>query len=84
MPVELRPLDGWSIAHGIVGAVMASAKLPRPVAYTIIIATELIEFVFRQLRIFPVLFQEDPSNVLADILISLGSYELTRLVVRPG
>ncbi len=70
-------LDVWSLGHVLVGIAMASFGAPRALAYAIVLGTEIVEHAVLKPRTL-MLFQETPINVISDIGLSLGAYELTR------
>ena len=55
---------------------MAGIGVPRPIAYSIIVATEIAEFGLRD--IFPDFFAETAANIGSDIAASAVGYEIGR------
>jgi len=70
-------VDGWSVAHILVGAALSILRIPRPTAYAIIILTEVAELALRRSGVD--FFQESERNVAADLVFSAGAYEVHRL-----
>ena len=68
--------DGWTGLHVLTGTALALFKVPRPVAYAIIVGTEIIEAGLRSIGIN--FFRETPLNILTDLLASIFGYELIR------
>lgn len=76
MPDRSATLDGWTLAHLVVGATMGALEVPRSLAYGIIIGTELIEFLLRRLGVR--FFDETQQNVALDLVSSAAAYEIAR------
>lgn len=75
--IETQPaLDKWSGVHFGAGYSMGLLRFPRPVAYGLIILTEVIEFTLAPTTKF---FQESRKNIFADLLIGTVAYELGRI-----
>jgi len=78
MAHTLPAIDGWSLAHIAVGVGLSVFRVPRPAAYAIIILTEVVELAARRSGVD--FFRESEQNVVADLALSIGSYELKRFV----
>lgn len=55
---------------------MGLVGVPRPIAYGLIVATEIVEFMLRPMTSF---FEESRANILADLISGIAAYELGRL-----
>jgi len=78
MATNISAVDGFTLAHAGVG--FALRGLPRPIAYAIFFGTEFVELFLRNTDTFREsgLFNESPVNILADLAVSIGTYELSR------
>lgn len=67
--------DVWTIVHIVSGFLLAFFKVGRPIAYSLIIAVEIAEFLLRGRSGF---FRESRLNIAADLAVGIGAYELKR------
>jgi len=72
---NVTALDGWSFVHAAFGLVFGLVRVPRFIAYGLIIATEVVEMILRKTLPF---FRESAVNVAADLTIGIVSYEVGR------
>ena len=68
--------DLFTLAHFAVGLIMGAQRVPRALAYTIIVGTEVLEFALRDR--LPGFFMETAENIASDVIASAGGYELAR------
>ena len=78
MPVQVKTLDGWTVAHAATGFILASLGIPRGPAYAIIIGTEILEVLLRRVPRVAGFFGETQQNIAADIVVSILGFEVTR------
>jgi len=79
MPTNNKPaLDMWSVVHVLAGASLGQAGVSRFTAYFLIFGTEVAEQALRSMFPEAKVFDESPANVVADLVLSLGAYELAR------
>jgi len=76
--MQHETFDGWTFVHATSGIILGNLKVSRVTAYTLIVGTEVLEFVLR--RAFPktVLFQETNQNIVVDLLVGIAAYEVFR------
>jgi len=77
-PVQVRTIDGWTLAHFATGVALAAFRISRPVAYAIIIGTEIVEFFLRRIPRAVGFFGESQQNIAADLLFSALGFELVK------
>ena len=73
--MNVKAFDLWTIVHLGAGLLLAFLRVPRPIAYGLIILVELVEFMLRGMSNF---FRESRANILADLAIGIGAYEIGR------
>lgn len=79
--IESQPaLDKWSGVHALMGYSMGLLRFPRPIAYGLIILTEVIEFMLAPSTEF---FQESRKNIFADLVIGTVAFELGTITGLP-
>jgi len=71
------PLDKWTPVHIILAGAMGVLHIPRPLAYVLIFAVELVEFTASKFVDF---FRESRVNIAADLALGIASYEVARLL----
>jgi len=76
----IHAVDKWTVAHLLVGLGLSIFRVPRPVAYAIIIGTEVVEFALRRTDFSQTLFAETQENIVADIFFSVLSYEVNQII----
>lgn len=72
---NVDPFDRWSFVHASAGLILGLLDVPRALAYILIVLTELVERVLERLGLLGI---ESRGNVLVDILLGVGAYELAR------
>ena len=72
---NVSAFDGWSFVHAAFGLAFGFFRVPRFIAYGLIILTELVEMALRKMIPF---FRESAINIAADIAIGIIAYELGR------
>ncbi len=76
MAYNNRILDWWSFIHAVVGFNVGTLVKSRGIGYLIIVGYEVIE---NKYLIGPIFEEQEGSlNVLSDIAVGLGAYELGR------
>ena len=68
--------DKWSYVHAVAGVIMGASEISRPTAYALTIGTEILEMFARRRQI--AFFEESDKNVVTDIALSLGGFEIAR------
>ncbi len=69
-------LDRWTPVHIAFGAGFGLIGVNRPVAYGLMIATEIFEAVARSRG--STFFKESNANMIADLVVGIAAYELAR------
>ncbi len=70
--------DGWTFLHLASGAALGLLKVSRLTAYSLIVATEILEFILHKMFPESNLFQETGVNILSDVVTSALAYEIVR------
>jgi len=70
-------IDGWTFVHVAFGLAFGLFRVPRLVAYGLILGTELVELALRRTLPF---FRESTANIAADLIVGLAAYEIGRAI----
>lgn len=73
-------IDAWTPVHVASGFALGRVGFSRPAAYGLIAGVEAIELLLAPSTGF---FQESRRNIIADLLIGAGAYELGRTAAGP-